>query len=114
MATKKKKTTEKITVEKKNQNQNDKLIAVLSYIGLLFLVPLILKPDNKFIKFHVKQGIVLVIGWLVGFVLIPFMGLGLLVHIAVLIFSIMGIINVSEGKTKDLPIIGDLAKKLNF
>lgn len=114
MPTKNKKSTEKKVVEKKTDVKDEKLMAILSYIGLLFIVPLILKPNDKFVKFHVKQGIILTIGWMVGSVLYPLLGLGFLVHIAVLVLSIMGIMNVSEGKTKDLPIVGDLAKKLNF
>lgn len=114
MPTKNKKSTEKKVVEKKTDVKDEKLMAILSYIGLLFIVPLILKPNDKFVKFHVKQGIILTIGWMVGSVLYPLLGLGFLVHVAVLVLSIMGIMNVSEGKTKDLPIVGDLAKKLNF
>lgn len=94
--------------------QENKVLAMLSYLGILFLVPLLLKPNSKFVKFHVKQGIILTIGWVIGMVLYPFMGLGFLLHIAIIVFSIMGIINVSEGKEKDLPIVGDLAKKLKF
>lgn len=114
MPTKKKKTAEKKVVEKKTDVKDEKLMAILSYIGLLFIVPLILKPNDEFVKFHVKQGIILTIGWMIGSVLYPLLGLGFLVHVAVLVLSIIGIMNVSEGKKKDLPIVGDLAKKLNF
>ncbi len=37
----------------------EKGFAALSYIWLMFLVPLILKRDHPFIVFHIKQGIVL-------------------------------------------------------
>ncbi len=114
MPIKKKKTTEKKAVEKKTEVNDEKLMAILSYIGLLFIVPLVLKPDDKFVKFHVKQGIILAIGWMVGSVLYPFLGLGFFVYVAVLVLSIMGIMNVFKGESKDLPIVGDLAKKLNF
>jgi len=75
---------------------------------------MLLKPNSQFVKFHAKQGLVLTIGWIVGMVLYPLMGLGFLVHVAIVVLSIMGIMNVSEGNTKDLPIVGDLAKKFNF
>jgi len=73
-----------------------------------------MKPESSFVKFHVKQGIILTIGWVIGLVLYPMLGLGFLIHVAIIVLSIMGIINVSEGEMKDLPVIGDLAKKLNF
>ncbi len=118
MKTKKEKSVKKEAVEKTSSEQKDieenKGVAILSYLALLFIVPLLVRPESKFVKFHVKQGIVLTIGWVVGGILYPFMGLGFLVHVAIMVFSIMGIVNVSEGKMKDLPIIGDLAKKFNF
>ncbi len=118
MEEKKEKSVKKEVIKKVSDKQKDiqenKGLAMLSYLALLFVVPLLVKPESKFVKFHVKQGIVLTIGWVVGGILYPFMGLGFLVHIAIIVFSIMGIMNVSEGKMKNLPIIGDLAKKLNF
>jgi len=103
----------KIVLEKKDIKDN-KFLAVLSYLGILFIIPLLLKPEDAFVKFHVKQGIILVIGWVIGMVLYPFMDLGFLIHIVIVVFSIMGIINVSEEKMKDLPFVGELAKKLKF
>lgn len=105
--------TKKIVSEKSSIKDN-KMIAVLSYLGILVVVPLLLKSEDAFVKFHVKQGIILVIGWIIGMVLYPFMGLGFLIHITIVVFSIMGIINVSEEKMKDLPFVGEMAKKLKF
>jgi uncharacterized membrane protein len=113
MPTKNKKATESEKVVK-NDVQDDKALAILCYLGILILIPLILKPKSEFIKFHSKQGIVLLIGWLIGVVLYPFLGLGFLVHVAMVIFSILGIMNVLEGKKKDLPFVGDFAKKFKF
>ncbi len=109
-----KKENAKKTVDKQKDAQENKGLAILSYIGILFILPLLLKPNSEFIKFHVKQGIILTIGWVIGMILYPLFGLGFLIHIVVIVFSIMGIINVSEGTMKELPIIGELAKKLNF
>jgi fumarate reductase subunit D len=90
--------------------EENKAIAVLSYLGILCLVPLLLKKDSKFSKFHAKQGLVLTIGWF--FVWIPFMGQ--IIWALLAIFSLWGIINVLNGKYVALPIIGDLAEKINI
>lgn len=95
--------------EKKDIEDN-KSIAILSYLGILCLVPLLLKKDSKFVKFHAKQGLVLIIGWL--FVWFPFVGQVLWIVLA--IFSIWGIINVLNGKFTRLPVIADLADKFNI
>lgn len=97
-----------------NDVEENKAISYLSYLGILFLVPMLAKKESKFAQFHAKQGLVLTIGWFLGSFLYFALGLGALVHLAILVFSIMGLVNVSKGEMKDLPIIGDLAKKFNF
>ena len=37
----------------------NKTVAALSYISILFLVPLLGKRDSKFAQFHAKQGLIL-------------------------------------------------------
>lgn len=97
-----------------NDVEENKAITYLSYLGLLFLVPMLVKKDSPFAQFHAKQGLVLTIGWFIGSFLYPLFGLGVFVHIAILVLSIMGLVNVSKGEMKDLPVIGDIAKKFNI
>jgi uncharacterized membrane protein len=94
--------------------KDNRAIAYLSYLGILCLVPLLVKKDSKFALFHAKQGLVMTIGWFLGSFLYIFLGLGALVHLALLIFSIMGLVNVNNGEMKKLPIVGDLAEKFNI
>ena len=93
--------------------QDNKAITFLSYIGILFLIPLLAKKESKFAQFHAKQGLVLVIVEVAGMFL-SFIGIGVLISLAAFIFSIMGIINVANGKMKKLPIVGDLSEKFNI
>ncbi len=97
-----------------NDVEENKAISYLSYLGLLFLVPMLAKKESKFAQFHAKQGLVLTIGWFLGSFLYVAFGLGALVHLAILVFSIMGLVNVSKGEMKEMPIIGGIAKKFNF
>lgn len=97
-----------------NDVENNRAITYLSYLGILFLVPLLAKRDSQFAQFHAKQGLVLTVGWFVGGFLYVVMGLGALVHLAILIFSIMGLMNVNKGEMKNLPLVGDWAKKINL
>ena len=101
--------------------QNNKTMGILSYIGLLVLVPIFAAKDSKFARFHANQGLVLVIAQaiittvlsitavILG--LIPYVGwfLALIVRLlipVVYIPSIIGIINAAKGQAKELPIIG--------
>jgi len=104
--------TEKNQEEKHKDKdiEENKAITILSYFGILCLVPLLLKKESKFAKFHAKQGLVITIGWF--FVVLPF--IGQIVWLILIIFSIWGLLNVLGGKYTKLPIIGDLAEKFNI
>ncbi len=89
-------------------------IAILSYIGILFLIPLLAAKDDQFAVFHAKQGMTLFIAEIItwGIALIPFIGwiIALIAWIVWIIFSILGIVNVLKGEKKELPLIGKYAK----
>ena len=59
---------------------DNKVMAVLAYIGILFLIPLLAAPNSRFARFHTNQGLVLflaevVLGTAGGVLgLIPFVG----------------------------------------
>jgi len=100
--------------------ENKKNLAFLSYILILFLVPLIIDPKDEFLKFHAKQGIILLFFFIAVFVIgaiVPFIGwffiwpLGIFAWI---ILAIFGIYNSLQGKKEYLPVIGKFADKLNI
>lgn len=91
----------------------NKIMAVLCYLGFLWLVPLLTDYKNDpFVKFHINQGIILtVLGalvWLIGY--IPLIGgfISWVGGLAVFILAIIGIINSINMEEKPLPIIGTL------
>lgn len=100
--------------------QNNKtLMGVLAYLGILIVIPFLMSKDDPFVKFHLKQGAVLfvleAIVWAVGVQLI--MGLGAIVSIlqlAFIVLSIIGIVNVLQGKEQELPIVGQFSKHFKF
>ena len=107
------KTAEPVVV---NQS-NDKLMGVLSYLGILSLIPYFIKDQSSFVRFHAVRGLNLflleliagVAASIIGFILPGLGGLiGWVASVAGLVFSIIGIINVANGDQKDLPIIGGI------
>lgn len=102
--------------------QKTKGLAWLSYLGILFLIPMLVNQNSPYTKFHVNQGIVLfiadlilyvavsIVSFILGF--IPIIGiilsalLYLAVSIVILIFVILGIVNAVQGQAKELPVIG--------
>ena len=103
---------------------SNKGMAVLSYLGILFLVPLFAAKDSMYARFHLNQGIILFIaniasGIILGvssiiLIFIPFIGIlvaqiiELAISALVLILMIIGIVNAATGKAKKLPLIGNL------
>ena len=100
-------------------NQN-KVMAVLAYFGILFLVPLLAAKESKFAQFHANQGIVLCILWIaigiLNFILSMILRnaswissiLCSLLYLVCGILAIIGIVNAAQGKAKELPIIGKI------
>lgn len=101
--------------------QQNKVMAILAYFGILVLVPIFGAKDSKFARYHANQGLVLflaaiaysiatsiltsiliAISWRLAFLSTIFS----LVSIAFLVLMVLGIINAANGKAKELPIIG--------
>ncbi len=102
--------------EQEDINQN-KVMAVLAYIGILVLVPLLAAPNSKYARYHANQGLLLFIaeiclGVVMGiFIWIPVLNiiigiLGGIVSLLLFVFAIIGIVNACQGKAKGLPILG--------
>ena len=102
--------------QKPNQQKNTG-VAILAYI--IFFLPLLTEAKNDpFVKFHVKQGLVVFllacVVQVIGFVI--FFG-GMLIsvlYLGVLVLAIIGIMNAANGEQKELPIVGQFAKNFNF
>jgi uncharacterized membrane protein len=95
------------------------IMAIFSYLWLLIVIPLLTDSKNDpFVKFHLKQGLALIVfevcGWIVG--MFPVIGwlVGALVWLMSLVFTIIGIINVLNGQEKELPVIGQYAKNFKI
>jgi uncharacterized membrane protein len=92
-------------------------MAVIAYI--IFFIPLLTDAKNDpFVKFHVKQGLLLFIGYVIEVFVgsIPFLGwiIAPLLGILLLVLFVVGIMNAVSGKEKLLPVIGGLAKNFKF
>jgi uncharacterized membrane protein len=101
-------------VATKEDIEKNKINAVLSYLGILIIVPLVSEDAKKstYAKFHMNQGLVLLIasvalsmiwvvpilGWLIGFV----------GGIVLFVLWIIGIISALQGEMKRVPILGNI------
>jgi uncharacterized membrane protein len=94
--------------------QENKVIAALSYLGILVLVPLLARKESRFAQFHAKQGLVFLILWIAGWLIFWIPVIGWMLWVVVAVLDIIALVQALMGKYWEVPVIGALAKKLNF
>ena len=92
-------------------SQPNKLLAALSYLSVLFILPFIFCKDDKYAMFHARQGAILFAITAVGEVLGAAFGLGWIVTLMHLYWIYKGMTNANDGKMEPLPYIGNLFSK---
>ena len=111
---------------------HNKVMAILAYLGILVVVSYLVAKDDSFVKFHIKQGLVLLVieiaVWILSMVFMPslyylpgsysMMGIFAmvvnLIWLVIIVLSILGIVNAVNDREKPLPIIGSFAKYFNI
>jgi fumarate reductase subunit D len=100
--------------------ETDKVMLILSYLGLLALVPLLTVKDSPYVTWHAKNGLVLGVGGvivstLVGMVLGPIPIIGFLVCAlwpALIVLHVLAMVKALQGIRWRIPGVTDLAEKL--
>ena len=93
------------------KKSDSNLMGALAYLWILSVVMLLVKKDDPFVKFHARQGLIL---FLAGIVLSFIPVIGWILNLVILVFDIMGFVNAIGGKQVKLPLVGDLAEKINI
>lgn len=104
-----------------NMNQNDvqsgKAMAILSYFGILSLIPYFSEKNNQYVRFHAVQGvnlfIVNTILMAVSSLINNFVGSLLswpfsIASIFLWILEILGVVYAAKGEQKELPLISKI------
>ena len=108
--------------------QNNKVLAVLSYIGIFVLIPIFAGKNSPYARYHANQGLVLFLAEIIWWVFCSVINLALgfldifgplfwIIHsvvdgilgilsLAFLALVIYGIVNAVTGKAKPLPFLG--------
>ena len=102
--------------------QKNKWVCALSYVFILFFLPLVVCPKSKYGKFHANQALVLLLVANVGSIVLELLGkvlalislgfiggiLSAVWGVVTFLLMVLGIWNVLNGRAKELPIIGGL------
>ncbi len=102
--------------------EQNKILAAVAGIPLLFWVPLVAAGTSAFGKFYANQGLILtivtvalaVVGWILG--IIPIVGgilawiIGLVGGLAVLAAMLLLVVSAATGRAREIPVIGNMLK----
>ncbi len=86
------------------------LMGALSYVWFISIVMLVVKRQDEFVQFHAKQGVILFLGTLVGFIPI----FGWLIFMFSIVGMVVGFLMAWQGKRYQIPFVGTLAKKISL
>jgi len=102
----------------------NKIMGILSYFGILVLIPVFAAKESPFARFHANQGLVLLVTGILVSMATSLVGMffGLihidvltvlwnivswLIRVAMFALMILGIVNAASGKAKELPLVGN-------
>ena len=92
--------------------QDNKIICAISYLWILFFLPLVACPNSAYGKFTANQALLLFIaGVIIGVVgIIPILGtiVSIVGGIALFIITILQFVATIQGKVRVVPFIGHI------
>ena len=104
------------TVDGMGFSWKPRLLAALSYFGVLCFIPLLVNKDDEIVAFHAKQGLILWVWTMAAFFVVYLPGLGRLLFqvssFAVPAYALVGLIAVILHKQWKLPGVYELSVKL--
>jgi uncharacterized membrane protein len=107
-----------------NPDSNRTIMLVLSYLGILALVPLLVEKNDREVQWHAKNGLAIAIAtiviWIPVWILvrfIPFLGclvapIACIFPLIILVVAILGIMKALKGERLRIPVISDFADKM--
>ncbi len=105
------------------ESSNRTIMLILSYLGILALIPLLVEKEDADIQWHAKHGLVLMVGWIVLSIALailssfPYVGMflgcavGPLLWLVILIIQIVAMLKALKGERLIIPVISEYADK---
>ncbi|MBQ5953474.1 MAG: zinc ribbon domain-containing protein [Lachnospiraceae bacterium] len=84
----------------------NKLMGILCYLSILWLIPFFAAKDSPFVRFHLNQGLLVLIVGIASSILHFIPVVGWVVSVAAFALAVIGIVYVCQGKVQELPLIG--------
>ncbi len=85
----------------------EKLVSAVSYLWILFFLPLVIIPNSSFGRFHANQALLNLL-WGIVFGILAKIAFGWLFNLILAIYPIWGIVTALMGLEKPFPVIGNI------
>jgi uncharacterized membrane protein len=103
-------------------SDNRNIMIILSYLGLLALIPLLVEKDDREVQWHAKHGLVLFVAFFAAAIVIfvvsfiPWVGcitglFGIVIWLAYLVVAILCIVKGINGERFTIPGISEFADR---
>jgi uncharacterized membrane protein len=101
------------------QSSNQPIMLVLSYLGLLALIPLLVEKDDAEVQWHAKNGLLMFAGWIVLWIVlmilnfVPVLGTilscGLLpiLMLVIVVIHVIAIVKALKGERFMMPLVSE-------
>jgi uncharacterized membrane protein len=102
---------------------NRNIMLVLSYLGILALIPLLVEKEDREVQWHAKNGLVLFVAYLIAWFVIHFAGsvvhflacagclAGSVLALVYLVVVILCIVKALNGERFVVPLLSDFADR---
>lgn len=98
------------------------IMLVLSYLGLLALIPLFMKKEDREVQWHAKNGLAFFVAYIAVYAIFFILDMmisggcissiaGCGLWIAYIVLIILGIVKATKGERLRLPVVSDFADK---
>lgn len=94
--------------------EDHRIVACLSYIGILCVIPLLGSRQSRFAQEHAKQGLILCVAWIAGSFIfwVPLFGWAAMV--VVFAVNVIALIKCADGKFWEIPYVGQYRDKVKL
>lgn len=101
---------------KRKAGRRSRVMAIMSYLGILCLVPLVFNRDDEYVDFHARQGVALWIWGVLAILGLYIPGVGKIFFdfsiLVITFLSLVGMVAVIFDRAWRLPFVFDLSTKL--
>lgn len=110
----------KIKAHKPTKEDDTKLFAFLAtFLGIIgFIIAILIKKDNKYVMHYAKQSLVIFIVFVIAWVcmIVPVIGwiAGIVIEVIAIILWLISWIYALSGEMKEVPIVGQYARKIDL